>query len=56
MTNRCFCYIRGEYEFTVLPLLSDAIKYISPKITKENESCGNIKIHKYFHLFVIITF
>ena len=25
MTNRCFCYIRGEYEFTVLLLLSGAI-------------------------------
>ena len=35
MTNRCFCYIRGnirgEYEFTVLLLLSGAIKYIPPK-------------------------
>ena len=27
MTNRCFCYIRGEYELTVLLLLSGAIKY-----------------------------
>ena len=31
MTNRCFCSIRGEYEFTVLLLLSGAIKYIPPK-------------------------
>ena len=31
MTNSCFCYIRGEYEFTVLLLLSGAIKYIHLK-------------------------
>ena len=31
MINRCFCYIRGEYDFTVLLLLSRAIKYIPRK-------------------------
>ena len=31
MTNRRLCYIIGEYEFTVLLLLSGAIKYIPQK-------------------------
>ena len=35
MTNRCFCYFRGEYEFTVLLLLSGTIKYIPPKQQKK---------------------
>ena len=65
MTNRCFCYIRGEYyrgyEFTVLLLLSGPIKYIPPKQQRktsrvEYKSRSSLVVYPAVHLFSILLF